>query len=352
MVRVSLILLLGLFLSSFKAWAMLSGEDSVRRPLPLGVLQTVLGSACNAVPATSQSLPCHPADLSLEESTQFVGNFYLGEDYRRANKYRMDLKHERKIELVEDLVNGKPTLRAQSQAALWAKTRKYSLSLVPMHINYASRTRNHVYPMVDLHVAQERSLQGQFGHNFEGEAGQLLLGAQLRLVDRKYIHQDFELFEVIAQPEVLQIHREKNLYFEPGFIWVGDQSLRPRVAVHLLNWGIPLESSQNKKSPYKGASVQTGFGISPPIHVGKLNLGVNLNFAENEWSNRVRWALTYGLGLVQTVFAYSEKDYAVGIFSHFHSLRVGVAYREAELSSNYGSAVKDNSTYLEFGFVF
>ncbi|MCB0406580.1 MAG: hypothetical protein KDD34_00170 [Bdellovibrionales bacterium] len=320
---------------------------------PLELRQMVLGSSCGTLIATSYSLPCHPALLPLESSQNFVANIFLGEHYQRVNAYRKDIQNKDEFGVIEKLFEEQKALQLQAGSALWVKSKYFSFSYIPLYMSYFSELKNRSYPQVDLKVYIEESLQLQGALPIQWDNTVISLGLQGRAVDRKFIFQEFALFDVLSDPSQLKIQSHKSLFLEPGIVILQDTDWKPRLTAQLKNLQVH-HSGDRPPSELVGAFVDTGIGTSVPITFGNLDLGISYRHDReitDPW-DRISFGTHYGLGLVATDLSLAQDAFSLGVSTQFLSARTGVAYFQNQVHEWDGSTSTNKTVNLEFGLVF
>lgn len=340
-------------ISSCWATAQMTNNHSIKGPVPLELRQMILGGTCQVLFTSEAGLPCHPAALAREKQNTFASQIYLGEHYDRVNGYRKDIENKNELGLVEKLFEETEPLHVRVGSALWVKSPVVSVAYVPLHVSYYSDFRNRAYPEVDLKILVERSVQIQGAHSVDLAQSQLLLGLQMRGVDRQTLFQNVALFDVLSDPKILQIETHESLFLEPGVIWIHESSWQPRVSLMAQNLQV-YQSGAQPPAALAGNYFDLGSGFSVPMSYGQLDLGVNYRNDPQieEFSERIRFGTGYNLGLMNANFSIGVDQWAIGVSTSFLSARTGVAFFQDNVTGWDGTRETKQTVTLEFGLVF
>ncbi|HEX4924140.1 MAG TPA: hypothetical protein VFV50_08640, partial [Bdellovibrionales bacterium] len=224
-----------------------------------------------------------------------------------------------------------------------------SIAFTPYHLSYVSVVRNQAYPVVALRAAQERSLRVQAGGPV---TPWLQAGLQTRLVDRKFVQNEFSMFEAIADGEsVLAPKEQKLVYLEPGLTILGAGTWEPKLSAMISNMGFTDRTfEETKQSPV----LDTGVGVAPPIGFGKLELGLNYRASDMRpdlW-DRFGLGADYRLGLIEATMGWGREYLNFGLMSSFWSAHVAVLFSSMKYKTADLGEASRSSVMTEFSFDF
>lgn len=313
-----------------------------------------LGTACNVIAGSKASLPCNPANAyieSFEDGPSYVlsGRLFVGGEYERFKTVNQLLNGPYDEEFVQSLFAENQIIDTQLAGSLGLRTRYFSAAFTPYHLSYVSVVRNQAYPVVALRAAQERSLRAQVAGPV---TPWLQAGLQTRLVERKFVQNEFSMFDAIADGQKVLVPKEQRLvYLEPGVSFFGAGTWAPKASVLLTNMGFAdRQHEETKQAPV----IDTGVGVAPPLGFGVLEVGLNYRASDmrpNIW-DRFGFGAGYRLGLIETTLGWGNEQVNLGLMSSFWSAHVAVLfsskrYRTDDLRDEYRSSVM-----TEFSFDF
>jgi hypothetical protein len=175
----------------------------------------------------------------------------------------------------------------------------------------------------------------------------LKIGLQTRIVERKFIHEEFSALDAAADfDSVLKVKEQKALFLEPGLSYEWESDWKPQVSALISNVGFVSEK-------YNEAAAHPvfdfGFGIAPPLEFGNLGLAVSYRkTGENlKDEDAFRFGGVFELGVITTSLGYGPRDLAVGVNSGFGVLGVGFLYRQTQIESFDGRDLRDHAVFTE-----
>lgn len=308
---------------------------------------SVLGSTCSSFRSIKNEVSCNPA--LIEGESAFAANVFFGDDYETLYKNRELIDNKDKMALAQSILSEKEAVRFEGSTMLWWRNANVAVAIQPLRWTYYSMVRNQAYPDVAIHAMQEQSALVQFGGVLQKS---LRGGVQLRFVDRKFVHEEFNLFD--AAPEIekhLQVHDQKLILIEPGIAYEILDHDEPHSWRPLLTANISQLGFANKKYdqvPVKPV-LDTGISTTPPVGLGELELGLNYRWSSDiEKEKKFRFGLHYRLGLAGFMAAYDADEWSMGMLSTFQSLSAGLMYKRAELKDFNSNRIYDDSAYVEF----
>lgn len=231
-----------------------------------GYKQMALGNLCYTFDSPYLGRPCHPARLAdLSESKGGATlEWGLGTERKTTAEKILDSKID--PELIADVFRDTDPVLYSGGVEFYYHRSFWSFSFSPYKVWYYSHSRNPAYPLIDLHVLEEKDLQFQLG---SAVGAQIVVGTNVKLISRKFIHQSISLYDLLVEEDILKTTEQKVLLIEPGIIWNPETNsqLKPELNLLVTNFGF-----QDKK--------YDGFSIDPTVHAG-ASLGINrdnLNF--------------------------------------------------------------------------
>lgn len=233
-----------------------------------GFKNTALGNLCLILDEPLVGRPCHPARMAERDENRFGTQVEWGLGSERQNTAKKILSSEIDAELIADIFRDKDPVIYSGGFELYYLHSPWSISLSPYKIWYYSRSRNPAYPLVDLHILEQRELQGQLGSALDEHT---LVGLNIKLLSRKFYHDSISLYEVLVDDQLIKHKEQKVLLFEPGIIWTheSESPLKPEVSLLISNLGL-----QDKK--------YDGFSIDPTLHAAAA-----LGFVKADWHCRL-----------------------------------------------------------------
>lgn len=324
----------------------------------------VLGSACSSFRTLNKEPVCNAAlmgedqrsDFSSDNAVSvlfpkgyFAANIFFGDDYETLYKNRDAIQAENKMALAESLLSEKAPVRFAGAANLWWRGETIAIVYQPLRLTYFSFVKNQAYPDLILHAMQEQSLAVQAG-GFLNENWRA--GMQVRLIDRKFVHEELNLFDAI--PEMnrhLQVKSQKLVLLEPGMAYEvhGDETVekwKPILTASVTNLG--FADHMYDEVPSRGV-LDTGFSLSPPVAMGEWELGLNYRWTSDiDGDKKIRLASQYRLGLAGFLAAIDQDQWSLGVISSFRSVSAGLMYERSRAENIDGQSIYEDSGYVEF----
>lgn len=322
----------------------------------------VLGSACASFRSLSTEPACNPAllgeDLDSELSDSkgilfpkgyFAANVFFGDDYETLYKNKDLISGDNKMALAQSLLSEKDPVRFSGAASLWWRGETIAIVYQPLRLTYFSFVKNQSYPDVVAHAMQEQSLAVQWGGFL---SKQWRVGVQARMIDRKFVHEEFNLFDAVPEiDKYLQVKSQKLILIEPGvaFEMKGGEGLerwRSIFTANLANLG--FVDKNYDEVPRRGI-LDTGLSLSPPVGLGDLELGLSYRWSsEIEGDRKFRFAGQYRLGLAGFLFAVDPDQWSLGVLSSYRAISAGLMYERSRALNFDGRPMYEDSAYVEF----
>lgn len=327
----------------------------IPRELSLGssdFTHRALGSACFAMDASIDGLPCNPAFTAKERRSQFQTHIFFGNNVEYADDAKNLLNEQGDQDTVRRLFNQKRSAEMEANIELGYLREKMGLSVTPYRLSYYSLIRNTSLPVITIYAAQEEIVRGQVASYVSGD---FYFGLQVRGVHRKFVASQFTLADAVVEggrEGVMPVQYQRALYFEPGLLWAPeDQPLQPQISLAVTQLG-----TVDKKYDHLPASPQGHFGasIKPLTEWGVLELGGNVSHKSQyeKWSELVRLASSYRLGITQTSFSFTEDQYDLGLLLSVQALRAGLVYDYKRFENLLGEKDQLHTLYFQLGAEF
>lgn len=333
----------------------LAQSASLRGATPVDLQQKVLGPGCHLIPSSGSGLSCNPAQLPESADRRFVANLFIGENFQRVNAYRKDLENKDELAVVNKLLEEKEPLQMDGGTSLWVRSSWFSVVYNPIQLSFYTDVQNRSYPIVDMKILLEKSLRLQGAHQWIWSDWRLNAGLQARGVQRKSVFQTLALFDVLADPELLQINEHESIFLEPAVTLGHNSSLNPRISVFFQNLNV-YHSGADAPQELSKALFDTGFALTPyqSQTLGRWDLGLNYRFDQmlaEDWE-RLRLVTSYSLGVMTANGSLSQDSWSLGVSTSFLSAKTGVSFTQSETPEWNGSSSQHQTVNLEFGLVF
>lgn len=298
-----------------------------------------LGSSCYSMDSLRRGLPCNPAYVAKEKKPRFDTDFLLGsnlEYLREAEALLNGASDEAAVAKMfsrREAVDGEISIEASFQRPTWG------ISVEPYRLVYVYQFENSSLPLVDLIASEEQSLKGQIASY---TAGNFYAGLQLRYTHVRFVGNTFSVAELAAgdRDHLFEIHNQNILYFEPGLLYAWeDTPWEPQLSAMLSQWGV--SDKKTEQYPIRPQGL-LGASVKPVVPLGLLEVGFQIQ-AHSETENiqdAIRGALTYQLGVLQTVLSASQYDQAAAFLVTYQSFTTGLSY--------WGER-HNQSVFLQFG---
>lgn len=344
-----------LFFSSFSYGKVLEGQKYFNSYGHGFLSHQVLGSSCYSFRSLRQELPCNPALIdepadNEDPDSVFAGNLFFGGDYETIYRNRdlvSNSSDEDKIKSAEDLLTQNKPVRFEGSMNIWWRGVNTAFAAEPFRLTYFSAVANSAYPQITIHAMQEQALRWQMGGRI---APELRIGVDFLGIERKFVQEEFYLFEALPEMENhLLVKKQRLLLAEPSVAYEiekSEESWRPLVTAHVGQLGfVDNKYEEAPVSPY----VDTGLSINPPLGFGEWELGLNYRWAAKLEEEKVlRIGTSYDVGFLKIMGGYDPYSWGAGIESHYRSLTTGISYKRTAVTQWNGDAINDDMTTLEF----
>lgn len=311
------------------------------------VEHALLSNSCFFIKNIRYSTLCNPAFLPLTEEKRFSFNFMVGEDYQQLTDNEDLIKGDRRKELITHLITEKESLRLESALQMYFIVPTFSFSIEPAKWTYFSEVINSSYPDLAVHAMQEQSLQMQLGTSLNENSS---LGVNFILSQRKYVHEQVNIFDAVVDTDsYFHVREEKLLVAEPAFHYefnnIGKDSMSKSFDFIITNTGwrsgdILPESAR--------PGYLLGFNISPKLNYGNLDLTLNYftDLSTFDFEN-VHFGTVFALKHYSLLMDLSKNHYAIGTISNYYLFKTSLMFRRKILEPLDGARINDDGIFLE-----
>lgn len=308
-----------------------------------------VGYACLSMTMLQDNLPCQPAFLTYTKEPSFTAQITAGNGYTALKTGDQLLNQHVSKEFLKSLFNENQVIEMEAVGDLFFKTKYFGAKFIPYKLNYFSVIRNSAYPTIALHAMQEKTFVFQGAHTIWNDVH---LGAQARLVDRKFIHKEFTLFQVLAEDgaATLTPQEQKAVFIEPGVAYVMPIAWKPRASLLWTNLGYvdkTYEVLDTSPQP------QFGVGVSPPLKYGTLEVGIDykkVGPASDTVDQQLFYGAAYTLGATQFTGGFNSQNINGGVSFNLSSVNVGIIYTSTKTFSYGDDQNYAQSVYTQFSF--
>jgi hypothetical protein len=193
-------------------------------------------------------------------------------------------------------------------------------------------TRNQANPEVELSIIEEQGFTFQSGLK---AVDNLYIGLQARLFERKFIRKRFKLLE-LATPEsqdLLIPKKQTATYLEPGMSYFFKHKWKPRISLFVANLGSVSKTYEDLPAPMEA---QFGFGITPPLYWGTLDLSLDYRSMSYDEDNfeKLRLSSLYHFGSMYLSGGIDSNGASGGIFYGLANFNSGITFSTTRFTSN------------------
>lgn len=307
-----------------------------------------VGYGCLTMTTIEDGLPCSAALMGQPRQSRFTAQVFLGNGYQLAKQAEQLLGGNVSQDFIRGLFAENQIMEAEANAELVFQTRYFGLSFAPYRLNYFSRVRNAVYPVVDVLAFLERNFTLQTGF---GVGHGIFLGLQGRLVNRQFIQTSFSVFDLATDSEqkILKPKTQNGFLIEPSLAYFMDAAWAPRISLAVTNLGF-FDQSHPEFS--NNAIPQIGVGVQPPFRYGILELG--LDYRDDSrldgWTEKFLPGASFRMGAMQLVASMNARNMNGGVLFSMNPMRVGIVYNSTRVPGTPQDAAYAQTVYTQFGF--
>jgi hypothetical protein len=283
-----------------------------------------LALSCLTVTVMPDGLPCNPALAGLDRKGNLNAEVQLSNGYSAIQKIQNLLAGQITQDTVDSLFADGKIIQIEATGSVGFQSKHLNGSYTPLSVKGFSVVRNEANPDIELYAVQEQGFKFQTGSEIlEG----FYAGLQTRFVNRKFIRQRFKLVELgtPAGKDILKPKSQNATYIEPGFTYLSSSLWKPRASIFVANPGFFSETYSQLPTPIE---VQFGFGISPPLWWGDLELSLeyrSMNY-EEEWFQKIRAGALYHFGSAYLSAGVDANGLSGGVFYGLESVNAGIVY--------------------------
>ncbi|MBI4924837.1 MAG: hypothetical protein HY843_02845 [Bdellovibrio sp.] len=290
-----------------------------------------LGELCTSWAVMPDGTVCNSAFLNQNTKSFFLGRFYIGNGYSALSTANAVLLKPITKDTLKKVFENNSVITMESQIDLVFVTPYFSIEFAPYRIQYFSEIHNPNFPIIALHASLEKrvKLSGNLKlSRFTPALSQFTLGLELRLLDRKYIHNSFSFFKAIASPDagLLPVNNQRAVFLDPSIGWASRKwPWKTRASIAARNIGKVWYS--NSLYP-EYTDIDIGVGVEPPVEIGQLGVGiefVNLIYAQ-DFISRMRFGGSYKLGMMEIMSGVNANSLVTGLEFGVNIFQAGIVY--------------------------
>lgn len=306
-----------------------------------------LGNACLTLENIPDGLPCNPAMTPMNSKPGIGAEVQLSNGYSSLENVRKVLDGKISEELADTLFSQGKILQVEANADINFRSKYLSGEYTPFSVKGFSVVRNEANPDVDFYAIQESGFTFQSGYEVLRD---FYAGLQVRTLSRKFIKQRFKL-AAVATPtgqDLLKPQDQNVLYLEPGFTYYFAPAWRPRVSLFVANSGFVSKKYDELREP---AEAQVGFGISPPVQWGNLDISLEYRSMtyEEDVAKKFRFGSLYHFGSMYLMGGVDSNGLSGGVFYGLDKINAGVVYSTTQLL-NEGDGFYTQTVYVQLGW--
>lgn len=306
-----------------------------------------MANACLTVTLIPDGLPCNPAMTPLNPKPSLGAEVQLSNGFAALDNVRKLLDGKITQELVDTLFSQGQIIQIEANADLNFHSKYLAGQYTPISVKGFSVVRNEANPDVELFAIEEKGFRFQSG--YEATDG-FFVGGQIRTVSRKFIKQHFKLAATATEAgkDLLKPKEQNVTYFEPAATYIFANSWKPKIALMVVNGGIVSEKYDELPEPIE---VQGGFGISPPVMWGTLDLSLEYRSMtyEEEDIKKIRFGALYHYGSMYLTGGIDANGVSGGVYYSLDKINSGIVYSTTQLT-NQGESFYTQTVYVQLGW--
>lgn len=283
-----------------------------------------LAHSCLTVTVMPDSLPCNPAHTAFNKKSSFGAEILLSNGYSNLENVRKLLAGKVTQDLADTLFSEGKIIQIEANADILFQSKYLSGRYTPISLKGFSVVRNEANPDVELSAIEEKGFAFQSAFEVFND---FYAGLQARFVDRKFVRKRFKLVQLGTQQgiDLLKPKEQAAAYFEPGFTYLLAKPWKPRVSLFVANLGTVSQEYDDLKIPVEA---QFGFGFSPPVTWGDLELSLeyrSMNYEESDLE-RLRMGALYYFGSMYLSAGIDSNGVSGGVFYGLDKINAGIVY--------------------------
>jgi hypothetical protein len=283
-----------------------------------------MGGTCLTQFGLQDDLPCAASLLVAQSKPRFVGTGLVGNGYE-AVKTTNDVLYKPLTETaLRNLFKNKNRLEAAGSLKLTFLAPGFAAQFAPYQASLNTVIRNVSYPVVGVHAINERRLSLGWAKE---RWNRVFIGAHLRFFQRRFIHNEFQLFQAVTSSGALVTPFEHSGFgIDPSITWWSKHrsSFRVTIGIENLDWV--------NRTPPKGLSQPrgvAGIGGQVPLFLGQWEWGLDWRpLSDSEAAAEESFSLgsNYRLGALQILGGLNHRSLSGGLRFALASVDLGVAY--------------------------
>jgi hypothetical protein len=306
-----------------------------------------LANACLTMTIVPDGLPCNPAMTPLNTKPSLGAEFQLSNGYSSLQNVRKILDGKVDQELVDTLFSQGKIIQVEANADIGFHSKFLSGQYTPLSVKGFSVVRNEANPDIDFYAIEETGFSFQSGYEIYND---LFAGVQIRTMNRKFIKQRFKLVVLGTQAgqDLLKPKEQSVAYLEPGFTYFLGKTWKPRVSLFVVNLGYVSKNYDELPEP---PEAQLGFGISPPMAWGDLDLSFEYRSMsyEEEDLKKLRFGAMYHFGSMYLTGGIDNNGISGGVFYGLDKVNAGIVYSTTQMI-NQGESFYTQTAYVQLGW--
>lgn len=287
-----------------------------------------LAFACLGLQEVPDGLPCNPAMTPKPGKGTLKASGLISNGYSNLAKTRRLIDGDVDQGLLDDLFSEERILQVESNADVMFTSPYLNSKFTPVSYKFFSVARNDANPDVELFAVEEQGLTIQSGFSY----GHFDFGIELRKTDWKFIRQRFKLLS-LSTPQGREAikHKTQTAYFaQPAVNYNIPLAWNPRLAVQIVNLGSVNVKYDEFKHP---TEAQVGFGISPPMPYGNLEILLDYKSLsyEETGAEKLHLGALYKYGTMNLGFGLDNNGGSIGVFYGLEQINAGILFSSTQL---------------------
>jgi hypothetical protein len=289
-----------------------------------------LGETCYSRGRMPDGTACSAAGLSQVEESSLVAQLFIGNGYAAVNTVDKFIFKPVSRDFLKELFEKKNQTSLEGQGGLAFTSPYFGAAFSPYRVQYVSEVHNPNFPVIALHASLERSLSfsgrlplSKLDEDLDG----LSFGTRVRLIERKYVHSSFSLFEAMNEEprSLLPVREQKGAFIEPSVAWQLPTEWKTYLSAEVKNLGTVWPKDTLHDDP---TDLGVGGGVGIPLSYGTLRLGLDLVnlFTARTLLSRPRLGISYQIGVLEWMAGVHKNLMSTGLQFSFQVVQVGIVY--------------------------
>ena len=299
--------------------------------LELTVASRALGEICFSRDTMPDGTVCNAAFLPEQRDSVLLGRAFIGNGYTALSTADQFIYQPISKEFLQTLFQNQNVTSVEAHIGLTFSSKHFSAGFSPYRVQYVSEIHNPNLPVIAIHASVERSFTLAGGIPLEmldRSLGGFSFGTRARLLQRKYVHGSFSMFQAISDDPraLLPTKSQTAVLLDPTLGWTSPKTLwKPRASLGLSNLGKTWPD--DALFPIS-TDLTAGLGVEPPVKFGRFRVGldlVNLLYAPDLLS-RTRLGTSYQFGVVEIMAGMNAHSLSGGLEMGLQIIQVGIVY--------------------------